>query len=371
MSRFAHSRFGGTAVLRRRITLLAVVSLAVLSGCGGPVKNTSQPFTTVTPSSTGTPNSVVSFNDFEFVSVQSTGQIFTYNISSGVQVAAVAPYSTPCSDPSGMAVTSIGSSNIMAVVCFDTGSLITLTVHADGSLTPLGSVSGLAAPYPGIVLDGTNLFIPIFGQSGSSNGGVAKVSIASPANPVITATTTLASPLPGAIVNPGYLTVAAGNIYVAAGSESDPQSATSTVQVLNEAGMTLVGSPLVVPHSPQQIAVQGSVAYVTFYDAAQLESIDISAPAGIQPLQVLSLATANSGCSPEPVALNGNTAYVGCSLQGDIEQVDVTDPANMQLSSNTIAGIVSPQRLAFAGNYLLATSSVSGGKVYLIVPGTH
>jgi len=318
----------------------------------------------------GIPNSVVTFGHYDFVSVQTTGQIFTYNIASGVQVAAVAPYTTPCSDPSGMAVTSIGSSNVMAVVCYDTGSLLTLTVHADGSLTPLGSVSGLASPYPGMVLDGTNLYIPLFGQPGAANGGVARVSIASPANPVITGTVTLASPSPGAYVNPGYLVVSGGYIFVTAGSESAPLAASSTVQVINEAGMALVGTPLVVAHSPQQLAVQGSVIYVTFYDAAQLESIDISTPSSIKPLQQLSLNTAGTGCNAEPVALSGNTAYVGCNGQGYIEEVDITNPAKMQLSSSTIAGVPNPQRLYVAGQYLLATDAVAGGKVYLINPGT-
>ena len=57
-------------------------------------------------------------------------------------------------------------------------TLLTLTVHADGSLSALGSVGGIPSPYPGIALDGTNVFIPLFGVSNAANGGVAKVSIA-------------------------------------------------------------------------------------------------------------------------------------------------------------------------------------------------
>ena len=355
----------------RRCALLVVSVVIMLSGCSNALPNPAPSVTSVIPSSTGIPNSIAAFNDFEFVSVQGTGQIFTYNINSGVQIAAVAPYATPCSDPSGMAVTSIGLSNIMAVVCYDTGSLLTLTVHQDGSLTPLGSLSGLAVPYPGMVLDGTNLYIPIFGQVGVSNGGVARVSIASPANPVITGSVTLASPFPGAFVNPGYLVVSGGYIFETAGSESAPVASSSTVQVINEASMTLVGTPLLVAHSPQQLAVQGSVIYVTFYDAAQLESIDVSTPSSIKPLQALSLNTAGNGCNAEPVAVSGTTAYVGCNGQGVLEQVNIANPANMQLSSTTIPGVLNAQRLLFAGQYLLATDAVSGGKVYLIVPGTQ
>jgi hypothetical protein len=328
-----------------------------------------QSVTSVTPSSTGTPNSVLAFGAFEFVSVQTTGQIFTYNISGGMQVAAVAPYATPCNDPSGMAIASISGSNVMAVVCYDTGSLLTLTVHADGSLTPLGSVSGLVQPYPGIVVDGTSVYVPLFGVPGSANGGVAKISIATPTAPAIASTVALASPAAGAFVNPGYLAVSGGYIFATAGSENAPQSATSTVQVINESTMMLVGSPLIVAHSPQQITAQGSVAYITIYDAQQLESIDISTPSNLKPLQVLPLGTTSAGCSAEPVAVYGTSAFVGCSAQGTIDWIDITNPSGMKLN-NTISGVLNPQRLAFASPYLLATDGVSGGSVYQIFPGT-
>jgi hypothetical protein len=99
----------------------------------------------------------------------------------------------------------------------------------------------------------------------SANGGVAKVNIASPASPLITGVATLASPSTGGYANPGYLTVAGGYIFVSAGSESDPQSTSSTIQVVNESTMKLVGSPFPVAHSPQQLAVQGTVAYVSTF----------------------------------------------------------------------------------------------------------
>lgn len=336
-----------------------------LSGCGAAPVPPVQTVTSVIPSSTGTPNSIASLGNFEFVSVQGTGQIFTYDISSGSQVAVGAPYSTPCVDPSAMLITSIAGSNIMAVVCYDTGSLLTLTIGASGSLTPLGSVSGLAAPYPGAVLDGTNVLVPLFGQSAAANGGVARVSIASPAKPVITGTATLASPASGEFANPAYLAVDSGYIYLAAGSESGPLGASSTIQVVDESTMTLVGTPLTVAHSPQQIAVQGSAIYVTFFDAMQLESIDISIPASLQPLQILSLAQANSSCNALSIAIRNNAAYVGCYPQGTIEQFDITAPASMKLTQ-TLTNITEPQRLLFAQNYLFATSSSVGGSVYQI-----
>jgi hypothetical protein len=264
-----------------------------------------------------------------------------------------------------MAVGTIAGANVMAVACYDTGSLLTLTLNADGSLSALGSVGGLPMPYPGIVLDGTNVLVPLFGGNTSGNGAVAKVTIASPTSPAILGTATLASPVSGGVANAEYLAVTGGYIYVTSGSESNPLGASSTIQVVNEATMTLVGTPLVVPHSPQQIAVQGTVAYVTIYDATALESIDISNQASLQPLETLSLTTANQTCHPEPVVVQGTFAYIGCYTEGIIEQLDIGTPAQMQLA-NSIAAIASPQRLAFSGNSLLATGGASGGQVYQI-----
>jgi hypothetical protein len=340
----------------------AVALSALFSGCASPAAFSPPAISSVTPSKSGTPNSVVSFGNLEFVSVQGTGQIFTYNISSGLQVQVGTPYETPCNDPSGMVVATIAGKNIMAVACYDTGSLLTLTVDAGGSLSALGSVSGLPMPFPGIALDGTNVLVPLFGGT-STNGAIAKVSIAAPAAPAILATVTLASPVSGGVANAEYLALAGGYIYVTSGSESNPLGSSSTVQVVNEATMALVGSPLVVPHSPQQIAVQGTVAYVTLYDATALESIDISNPAALKPLQVLPLTVAGKSCSALPVTVQDAVAHVGCYSEGAILRLDVSNPSLMQPVSS-ISGVSFPQRLAADGNLLLVTSSTTGGQVY-------
>ena len=341
---------------------MAVGLAILLGGCGTPNPSWIQQITSVTPSTSGTPNSVATLGSFEFVSVQGTGQIFTYNISSGSQTQVGTPYATPCADPSGMAIATIAGGNVMAVACYDTGSLLTLTVNADGSLSALGSVAGLPTPFPGIVLDGTDVLVPLFGGT-SGNGGVAKVNIATPASPAIAAMVTLASPASGGVANAEYLALAGGYVYVTAGSESNPLGSSSTVQVINEATMALVGAPLVVPHSPQQIAVSGNVAYVTLFDATAFESIDISNPASLQPLGTLTFSAANQSCHPVPVAVEGTYAYVGCYAEGSIQQLYIANPSQMSLAQS-IPAIAAPQRLLFAGNSLLVTSGASGGQVY-------
>src|ERR1700735_1367537 len=69
----------------RRIIPVALGLATLLSGCATPFIPV-QTITSVIPSSTGTPNSIAVLGSYEFVSVQGTGQIFTYNISSGSQV---------------------------------------------------------------------------------------------------------------------------------------------------------------------------------------------------------------------------------------------------------------------------------------------
>ena len=141
--------------------------------------------------------------------------------------------------------------------------------------------------------------------------------------------------------------------------------ASSTVQVVDEAAMTLVGNPLTVPHSPQQIAVQGNVAYVTLFDATELESIDISDPTALQPLQEVLLTAGSQSCHPLPVVVQAGVAYVGCFAEGVVARLDIANPSQMTAMPD-IGGVSSPQRLALAGNSLVATSGSPGGEVYEI-----
>ena len=344
-----------------------------MTGCGtgtvvsGPAIPTSPSVNAVVPSPLGIPNSVTALWPYEYVSVQGTGQIFIYNISSGTQVAA-GVYATPCQAPSGMLITNIGGKNVMAAVCYDTGSLMTLAVNTDGSLSIMGSVNGLVAPFPGIALDGTNVLVPLYGVGGS-NGGVAKISIAAPSSPAVIAIAMLASSVPGGISNAGFLAVDGGNIFVASGSESYPQTVTSTIQVVNETTMTLVGSPLVVAHSPQHIAVVGNTAYATFYDAAQLESIDVSNPASLKMLQVYPLTVGTSACNAIGLSVTGGTAFVGCYGENAVEKFNVNNPANM-IPTLTLQNVNGPQGFFFVNQYLLVTDGVTGGYVYEINPGS-
>jgi hypothetical protein len=317
-----------------------------------------QTIQSVLPNAAGTPNSVTAHWPYEFVSVQGTGQIVTYDISSGTPVLS-STYKTPCAYPSGMVIAHIESKMVMAAPCYDTGTLLTLALSGKGVLSPLGSVSGLVSPYPGIVLDGTDVYVAEFGGVRTANGSVVRVSIANPATPVITASVTLASPFPGGFVNPAYMAIGGGTIIVEAGSENYPYPS-STVQAIDEASMTLLGTPLAVDHSPQQVAIRGKVAYVTFYDAEELLAVDFSKPGQLTPVQKLALP----GCAAEPIAIKGDDAYVGC-VNGGVLQIDLSKPGKAAVVG-TLDGVMAPQRIKIKRNYLLVTDGDSGGMVYQI-----
>ena len=105
------------------------------------------------------------------------------------------------------------------------------------------------------------------------------------------------------------------------------------------------------------------MAYVTLYDVAELESIDISNPASLKQLQIAPLSAASQSCHSLPVAVVDNFAYVGCYSEGVIDRLNISNPSAMQPASS-VSGISAPQRLASSGNSLLVTGSTSGGSVY-------
>ena len=376
-ARSSLARRGVETRLRRESAGIGLAATLALAGCGAAPQVLSPPsapvnrplLTSVVPSTTGTPNSVTALGDFAFISVQGTGTIYSYNTASGTPVL-VAAYATPCLYPSGMVTTSIGGANVMAVPCFDTGSLLTLSINRDGTLSALGSVSGLPSPFPGIAIDGTDVYVPLYGTTLVANGAVAKVSIATPSKPSVTAITTMTSPLPGAFANPSYLAVSGGYVYVAAGSESSPWNLSSTIQVLRESTMQLVGTPLMVDHSPQALAATLNYLFVTSFDAGTLASIDISDPANLKPVQSLVLDYKGVRCTALPIAVFELSVYVGCYGQSELVRYDIADPANM-VALEALSGVENPQSLFYSvrSRYLFAVGSKTGGSFYQIDGG--
>src|SRR6185437_5129718 len=133
-------------------------------------------------------------------------------------------------------------------------------------------------------------------------------------------------------------------------SETQPLASSSSVQVINESTMALVGTPFIVPHSPQQIVVAGGVAYLTLFDELAVEVIDISNPAAIKGIATASL----TNCHPIPLAVSNNVAYIGCYAEGTVARLNVANPAQIATMA-VISGVQSTQGMAISGNLLLVT----------------
>ena len=134
--------------------------------------------------------------------------------------------------------------------------------------------------------------------------------------------------------------------------------------------MALVGSPLVVDHSPQSIAVSQGYAFVTFFDAEELQSFDVSNPAVLQPLQTVATTFAGQGCSALPITVFEMYAYVGCYNQAQILRYNISDPTHMVVV-NALTGISTPERIAYSTTlrYLVAVSGQAGGSLYQVDAG--
>lgn len=341
----------------------ANTSYTVVGASNSTFDATSLPATNVVPNASLSPLYTTVQWPYEFVSVQGTApsRVYVYNISTGAQVLVGSTAFSGCAFVNGLVTTNIAGVNILVAGCNDTGTLYTLSISSAGVLTSLGSVSGLTNSYPGIAIDGTDVYVPLFGAGFTTTGSVAKVSIATPASPSITATVVLA----GSAQNPAYIAVSGNYLYVETGHE--PVVANdSTIQVLNKTTMTLVGSPLALPHSPQQVYIQGQILFVTNHDQESLSSIDISNPASLAVLQSISLPS----CAPIPVIVRERYAYVGCYDGAAIIKVDVSQPANMRIVQ-TFSGFGHPQQFSISGRFMFSTDGVTGGSVYMADTGGY
>lgn len=320
----------------------------------------SLPNTSVVPNPTLKPNYTTVQWPYEFVSAQGTApsELHVYDISSGQQVAVGATTTfSGCASLNGIATTNIAGVNILVTTCFDNATLYTFSVSSAGVLTLLGSVSGLTNAFPGLVIVGTDVYVPLFGTT-TVTGSVAKVSIATPASPTITTTRQLRDYQPCGTVaqNPQYLSYSAGYIYAQTGHLSCAND--NTLQVLDATTMTLVGTNFILPHSSGQNLIQGNIYYIAIFDSKQVQAIDITDPTGPVTLGTITLS---GTCSANTLAAQANRLYVGCfNSTGLIKLLDVSNPGDMQ-ELQTYTGYAFVQRFATAGRYLMATGGSSVG----------
>lgn len=343
---------------------------------------TQLPATTVQPSTTLSPNSVWVQYPFELVTVQHSGatsQLNVYNISTGVQVLVGSPTTfTGCQFLNGVVATNIAGVNVVFTVCNDNATGYAFSLSSSGVLTAIGSpMTGLTAASPGIALDpdGVHVYVPLFGVSSSATGSIAKVLLSSTSSPTMVGSPMAVASFNGcggtagnSSQNPAYLVVADGYGFVETGHE--PTTACvldSTIQAFNTSTMALVGSVLPVAHSPQQLSKQGSTLFASYFDALQIQSFDISNPASITSLQILSTPSANL----VPIITRGSRTFAGVqggADVGDVYELDTSNPSDMRLIQK-FTGFVDPQRFFLDGRNLFVVEAGVGHLVAMADTG--
>lgn len=358
---------GGPAAMLQNPTATQVTtvpsgSMNRVVGSWSDIYTATYPYTVTPLSSTGGTGNTVALNgNFAYVSVQGNSVIKIYNVSTGYPQAA-GSYTTACTSPSGITFSNVGGNTVASVSCYDNKTLYTLSVNAaTGALTALGSVvvSSTHAPWPGMVALGTDLLIPTDSQCPATSV-VYKVSLATPASPSVTGNATVQNATDSSQQCAAYL--ATDGTYVYAETSAEP--GIGTAQVLNPATMTWVGTPYSLPHSPQQLALQGNTLYVTVHDSDAVYALDISNPASLATKGSLTL----SSCAALPVVAQGTRLYVGCDGAGAVV-LDISNPASMSQLTSLGSSFSSPQNMKVHGRNLYLVGGASNGALYTFDTG--
>jgi hypothetical protein len=331
----------------REIRIAALAAVMLLAGCGGgSFMPGLRSLGSVVPSATLTPNSIAVSGNYAYVTLQgTTGAVAVLNISANIPVP-LTTFTMPCTAPNGIRI----SGSYLYVSCYDTGTLYVLSINNANPAAPVlsvaGSVSGLQSPYPGTSLSGSELYIP------SHSGEIFRVNVSNPAAPVIDGSVATA-----AGTSPNAVYVAGGIVYCACSSEPSQ----SYFQTFTATGaMTLLGQ-VTLAHSPQRLVVSGNYAYVTNFDAAKLDIVDVTNPAA--PGVLFSVALP---CNALPIAVTADNAYVGCYSAQGIATIDITHPAAAAVLGYTATSASPVQDLALSGAYLYAVSGNAGGSFNIL-----
>jgi hypothetical protein len=321
-------------------------ALAVLAPMGVAFAQSS-PESGVIPSAL-TQNSMDTSGVYTYLTVQATasaqGAVVVLNTATNTPEI-LTTFTMPCVQPNGILI----SGSYAYVTCYDSGELYVLTINNSNPTVPvlaiLGIVGGLQGPFPGISLAGTHVYIP--SHAPGNQGAIYRVDVSNPAAPAIDGSIATTPS-----ISPNAVFVTGGYMYCACASEPD----TSYVEVFTADGTITSLGRVALAHSPQRLVVRGNYAYVTNFDAEQLDVIDISTPASPSVAATVPLA-----CYGLPIALSGSYAYVGCYAADGVAKIDISVPSAPVLVSKTATSASPVQALGMNGPRLLAAAGVAGG----------
>jgi hypothetical protein len=286
--------------------------------------------------------------NYTYLTVQAafpaSGAIVILNTATNTPVM-LTTYSMPCSAPNGILI----GGSYAYVTCYDNGYLYVLSIDNTNPAAPVlavaGSVNGLQQPFPGIALAGTHVYVP--SHAPGNEGAIYRVDVSNPSAPVMDGSIATTPS-----ISPNAVFVSGGYIYCACASEPS----TSYFQIFTADGTIASVGRVAMAHSPQRLVVRGNYAYVTNYDAALMDVVDISTPAAPAIAGTVSLS-----CYALPIVLSVSNAYVGCYSSVGVAKIDITTPTSPTLISETATSGSPVQALGLSGSYLLAAAGTTGG----------
>jgi hypothetical protein len=202
--------------------------------------------------------------------------------------------------------------------------------------------------------------------SNSSAGILGIIDISNPASPMIVGSASTGT----AGVHVADIKVVGNYAYVA--GQSVAQSYVLVFDVSNPTSPHLLSS-LPAGHSPQGLDVEGNFWYQTIYDNDMtygVPTLDIYNISNPSTLYQVGTAILTGGCHAQDVAVEGTTAYVACYPNSSVAVVDVSNPTYpivdgyIALPANSY-----PIFLEAKGRYVYSISNTPGGMLSVIDTG--
>jgi hypothetical protein len=213
-------------------------------------------------------------------------------------------------------------------------------------------------------------FIDGCGVCSSYAGVLSIVDVSNPASPTMIGSTNTGT----AGVHVADIKVVGNYAYVSGQStdQNPPLSQVLVFDVSNPASPYLLSS-LQAGHSPQGLDVEGNFWYQTIYDndlTYGVPTLDIYNISNPSTFYQAGTAILSGSCHPQDVAVEGTIAYVACYANSSVAVVDVSNPA-----SPTVDGYISlpatsyPIFLEAKGRYVYSISNIPGGVLSVIDTG--
>jgi len=196
-------------------------------------------------------------------------------------------------------------------------------------------------PFQNPALYGDYVYVSCWENEVTATGAFAIVDVSNPASPVVTRSVSV-----NANYQPISFAIWEENLYVVATQGGSTSDYVLLYSVQDPTSPQLLATELV-PHSPQWVAAQGTVALIPIYDGTELQVIDFSNPSSPQ------TASANLGsCHPMTVAVYlTDLALVPCDSPGGVAEVKVTTAGRLSYVGTTLSGTVF-NFLTASGNYI-------------------